>query len=486
MSRTLMYNVPSSREDFTALDSAKYIWKELGLPVEALVSLSLPGEGLTLPSSFKIGDLAQSTVALSALAAALIYALKTESAVPRVTVPRQHAAVEFNSEKLYTIDGKSHHKLWGPVGGLHKTSDGYVRMHDSFPHHRNGALALLGLPATATRADAAEKMLQWKAQELEDTAINSGLVMTMLRSYEQWDAHPQSKAISDIPISIKRIAAGPKGLRPRLSGESPKCLNGLRVLELSRVIAAPVAGKTLAAHGADVLWVTSPDLPDLPALDRDLSRGKRTIQLNLNDAKDKLKLLELASTADVFIQGYRPTSLATRGISAADLAALNSRIIYANLSAYGPSGPWSNRRGFDSLVQTCGGMNVSEAQHYGRGEPARPMPCQALDHGAGYLLATGILAALYRQVTLGGCYEVDVSLAGVMKYLRSLGQYPGRSGFECADLESAVDVSDYLETKPCEFGALTAVKHSASVEGCMPGWDVMPKSLGSDKAEWLD
>ena len=481
-----VHELPSSREDFTTLDNVFYCWKELGLPLEALRSLSLPGKGLALPSSFKIGDLAQSTIALSASAAALIYAHQNDSNVPKVTILRQHASVEFNSEKLYSIDGKSNDSLWGPIGGLHKTSDGYVRIHDSFPHHRNGALALLGLSATATRANVAEKMLEWKSQELEDTAIQNGLVMAMLRSYEQWDSLPQTKAISHFPISIHQMSVGSGSLPAGLSRGGPKCLSGLRVLELSRVIAALVAGRTLAAHGADVLWITSPDLPDLPGLDRDLARGKRTIQLNLNDAEDKLKLLDVVSTADVFIQSYRPNSLARRGISTTELARRNPRLIYASLSAYGTSGPWSERRGFDSLVQTCSGMNVSEAEHYGEGEPARPTPCQALDHAAGYLLAAGILAALYRQVTTaGGCYEVHVSLAGVMKYLRSLGQYPGNSGFDCSNPCRSQDVEEFLETKPSAFGALTAVKHSASVEGCMAGWDVMPKPLGSDKAEWL-
>ncbi|KAK3055093.1 hypothetical protein LTS18_011865, partial [Coniosporium uncinatum] len=170
---------------------------------------------------------------------------------------------------------------------------------------------------------------------------------------------------------------------------------------------APVAGRTLAAHGADILWITSPKLPDLPALDRDLARGKRTIQLDVRDPNDKKKLLELIKGADVFIQGYRPGAVYAHSLSPSDLHTANPHLIYANMSAYGPNGPWSQNRGFDSIVQTCSGMNVSEAEHAGNGEPARPMPCQALDHASGYFLATGIAAAVYKRATEGGSYLVD-------------------------------------------------------------------------------
>ena len=157
---------------------------------------------------------------------------------------------------------------------------------------------------------------------------------------------------------------------------------GIRVLEMTRVIAGPVAGKTLAAYGADVLWVTSPNLPDLPALDMEFARGKRTVQLDINDPKDKATILSLLTNADVFIQGYRPGSLIAKGLDPHVLAEHNPRgIVCGNMSAYGPYGPWSHRRGFDSLVQTCSGMNVSEAEHAGKGEAARPTPCQALEPG---------------------------------------------------------------------------------------------------------
>ena len=259
-----------------------------------------------------------------------------------------------------------------------------------------------------------------------------------------------------------------------------------------------VAGRTLAAHGADVLWVTSPSLPDLPPVDRELGRGKRTIQLDLNKQADQEKVLELARDADVFIQSYRPGSLAARRLTPEALSAQSRRggIVYADLSAFGSQGPWAGRRGFDSLVQTCSGMNVAEAEWHHQldissNHPAVPMPCQALDHGAGYMLATGIIAALYKRVVDGGSYRVEVSLAGVMKYLRGLGRYEAVKGQRVViggEYKTLEDVEEELamvaEERESGFGVYRHIKHSAVVEGRRVGWDVMPKPLGSDAPEW--
>jgi crotonobetainyl-CoA:carnitine CoA-transferase CaiB-like acyl-CoA transferase len=271
------------------------------------------------------------------------------------------------------------------------------------------------------------------------------------------------------------------------SGNS-QCLKGLKVVEMSRVIAAPLCGKTLAAHGADVTWVTSPNLPEFPTMDRDFGRGKRTVHIDIHKQEDKDRLIELIRTCGVFVQGFRPSSLARYGLSPQEILKINPTIIMANMSAFGPRGPWAGRRGYDSLVQTCSGMNVSEAEHAGKDEVAKPTPCRALDHAGGYYLATGVIAAVYRRaLTPGfGAWRVDVSLAGVMKYFRSMGQYPGAPGFESKDYEKPSDVPpEFFETRNTGFGLMEAIKHSATVEGCSVGWDVMPKPLGFDRPEWL-
>ncbi|KAL0930057.1 caib baif family enzyme [Colletotrichum truncatum] len=477
------------RDSYSAQDVTEEIWKALELPTEALSSIQLENDGApTLPSSYKIGILAQSSIALSALAAAQIHALRNGTAVPRVNVPLEHATVEFKSERLYVLDGKPTPSPWGPIGGLHKTSDGYVRVHDSFPNHANGILELVGLPRGSSRQQLSEKISDWASIDLETAATVEGKLATYaLRTYGQWDALPQSKAISNLPIGISQLSSsGPNGLPTKMASGNSKSLQGLRVVEMSRVIAAPLAGKTLAAHGADVIWVTSPNLPDLPTMDRDFGRGKRTVQLDIHNPSDKARLVELIKTADVFIQGFRPGSLAGYGLSPEEVIKINPSIIIANMSAFGPCGPWSGRRGYDSLVQTCSGMNISEAEHAGKGEAARPTPCQALDHAGGYWLATGVIAALYKRTVQGGSWRVDVSLAGVMKYLRSLGQYAGETGFDSKDYEAPDDVpKEYYETKETGFGPMKAIKHSACIEGVEISWDIMPKPLGSDTPDWL-
>lgn len=269
------------RTTFDAVSSVAFLWRMLDLPQEALDSLDLPSDRECLPSSFRVDVLAQSTVAASALVAALFWSHRNGCSMPRVTVPAEHACVEFKSERLYTLNGKAASPPWGAIGGFYQAVDGYVRIHDSFPNHREIALRILGLPQDASKEVVAQEVSRWKAVELEAEGFRSGAVIAALRSLDQWDALPQAKAIADHPVLLTRLATSelrkPLARTPKVMG---KCLEGIRVVEMSRgtwlyrkrvrhtltsfpgsiVIAAPVAGKTLAAHGADVIWITSPHL----------------------------------------------------------------------------------------------------------------------------------------------------------------------------------------------------------------------------------
>lgn len=239
------------RHGFTPSGTVGYIWTTLGLPEDALKYLHLPVDAKCCPSAFKVGHLAQASIGLSALSAALVWSVHNNRPVPRVTVPAEHACAEFKSERLYVLNGKDGPSSFGTIGGLHKTKDGHIRMHDGFPNHRDKALRLLGLDIGATRDEVAGRMLRWNSVDLETEAIKEGAVMAALRSFEEWDALPQAKAIANFPILLNKLAAR-RGYPPkeRASVQSTRCLQGIRVVEMSRVIAAPVAGKTLAAHGA--------------------------------------------------------------------------------------------------------------------------------------------------------------------------------------------------------------------------------------------
>ncbi|POY70288.1 hypothetical protein BMF94_6708 [Rhodotorula taiwanensis] len=493
-----------------AADSTRRIWTGVGLDGADLEALQLNNTGESCfrrmsqqtseqpdpppmigtaagtPSTFAIGHLAQTTVALATLAVAAFQAARLEAAVAQVRVDQRHALVEFESERFNLVDGALPPSPWGPVGGLHRCKDGYVRIHDSFEHHGRGAAELLG--AAFNREDMARCLLEWNKVDFEDAAVAAGLCCVALRSEEEWNAHPQSAAVPTFPISVDLVSASAEAASARLSSVPchivvRKPLAGVRVLEFSRVIAAPLAGKTLALHGADVLWVTAPHIESLPSLDRKFARGKRTIQLDLRQDADQARLRTLVAAADVVLQSYRPGALAAKGLSLEAVAALNPSVVYATLSAYGTKGPWATRRGFDSLVQTVSGMNAAEAEAEGLGNPARVAPCQALDHGAGYLLAFGIMAALRKRLDEPGVYRVETSLAQTMVLLKQLGRLPPGTLQE-HDPTTPDQVREFMTRSATSLGDMEYIRHSGVIEGAANEWTEFPKPLGSDKAEW--
>jgi crotonobetainyl-CoA:carnitine CoA-transferase CaiB-like acyl-CoA transferase len=271
----------------------------------------------------------------------------------------------------------------------------------------------------------------------------------------------------------------PRPLPPLAAGQRP--LEGLRVLDLTRIIAGPVATRTLAAHGAQVLLVTAPHLPAIAPLVVDTGRGKRSTSLDLRARLDAQRLHALVREADVIVHGYRPGGLDALGFDAATLARERPGLVVASLSAYGTQGPWAARRGFDSLVQTASGFNVAEAQ--AAGDPSRPrvLPAQALDHASGYLLALGAMQALRRRAREGGGWQVQVSLARTGLWLRGLPRLP--DGFSAHDA-AFEDVADLLEDGDSPFGRLTAVRHAGRLSHTPPRWTRPPVPLGSDAPLW--
>jgi crotonobetainyl-CoA:carnitine CoA-transferase CaiB-like acyl-CoA transferase len=336
-------------------------------------------------------------------------------------------------------------------------------------------LALLGCAYDRAAVQAA--LNGWKAETFEDAAAAKGLVVTAMRTLAEWDAHPQGQAVKTVPVvSIEQIGDAPS--RPWPKGDRP--LSGVRVLDLTRIIAGPVCGRTLAAHGADVLLVTSPKLPFVQPLIIDTGRGKLSTQLDLRETAGRAGLERLLRDADVMVQGYRPGGVQQLGFGPETVASLRPGIVYVTLSAYGHVGPWSGRRGFDSLVQTASGLNAAEADAAGIPEP-RVLPCQALDHAAGYLLAFGAMTGLHRRATQGGSWHVRVSLAGVGNWLRGLGRVEG--GQACSD-PGFDDVQDVLETGDSGFGRLTSVRHAAQLSETMPRWARPAVPLGTHPPVW--
>lgn len=461
----------------TPQDALAQLWSLAGMRPNALGAVTLTGSDPALPSSFRVGMAAQASIAASALAAAEIHRLRTRQR-QEVSVDMRHAAIEFRCERHLRVGDGPAAESWDRIAGLYQCGDGrWVRMHTNFPHHRDGVLRVLG--GVPHDRDAVAKALQsWKGQDFEDACAEAGLVVTMSRSFAEWDAHPQGQAVAKIPaLIIEKIGdAPPQPLPP--GAERP--LAGVRVLEMTRVIAGPVAGRTLAAHGADVMLISGPHLPSIPPLVIDTGRGKLSASLDLRDAAARETLRGLAQSADIFLQGYRPGAIAGHGFAPEDLAKLRPGIVCVTLSAYGHEGPWRGRRGFDSLVQNTNGMNIAEAEAAGESKP-RPLPCQANDHASGYILALGAMAALYKRATEGGSWHVRVGLAPTAHWIRNLGRVEG--GLAAHDPTHA-EVADLLEQMDSGFGRLTVVRDAARMSVTPPHWERPTVPLGTHAAVW--
>jgi crotonobetainyl-CoA:carnitine CoA-transferase CaiB-like acyl-CoA transferase len=451
------------------------LWSAAAGDPAALGEVTLTGDERQLPSSFRVAAAAQASIAATGLAAAQIWKLRSGES-QGVAVDMTHALVECRSERYLRVDGKPPPPAWDAIAGVYKTRDArIVRLHTNFRHHRDAVCKVLNCKPERDEVQAA--LMQWDAEAFEAAAYANGGVVAMMRSREEWSATPHGKALAELPVfSIEKIGeAAPK---PWPAGQRP--LAGLRVLDLSRVIAGPVAGRTLAAHGADVLLISGPDLPAIPWLTIDTGRGKLTGFAELRSEQGRSALRDLLAQADIFSQGYRPRSIAALGFSPEDAARISPGIVYVSLSAYGHAGAWAERRGFDSLVQTTTGFNHAEGQALGVDGP-KELPAQMLDHGSGYLMAFGAMMAKARQSREGGSWHVRVSLAQTGNWLWNLGRVA--DGLKTEDLKGDT-VQRFIEDLPSGFGALKSVMHSAVLSKTPAFWARPAMPLGSHPLQW--
>jgi crotonobetainyl-CoA:carnitine CoA-transferase CaiB-like acyl-CoA transferase len=451
------------------------IWTSTGGDPAALDTVTLTGEEPQLPSSFRVAAAAQAGIAVTGLAAAQVWKLRSGQSQD-VAVDMRHAVVECRSERYLRVDGKPPPPTWDAIAGIYKTRDQrFVRLHTNFRHHRDAVCKVLN--CKPERDDVQGALMQWDAEAFETAAYAAGGVVAMMRSHEEWSASPHAKALAELPlVSIEKIGeAAPK---PWPAGDRP--LAGVRVLDLSRVIAGPVAGRSLAAHGADVLLISGPDLPAIPWLTIDTGRGKLSSFVELKSEQGRDVFRGLLAQADIVSQGYRPKSIAALGFSPEEAAKINPGIVCVSMSAYGHAGPWAERRGFDSLVQTSTGFNHAEGQAAGVDGP-KELPAQMLDHATGYLMAFGAVMAKARQSREGGSWHVRVSLAQTGRWLWNLGRVA--DGFKTEDLKSET-VMPFIEEIPSGFGPLRSVKHSAMLSKTPAFWARPAMPLGSHPPQW--
>ncbi len=464
--------------DVSPLDVLRSLWRQAGLADAPLDHLTLSGAEPALPSSFAIGMASQVSLAAAAMAAVEIGRARGQAGQD-VAVDMREAALECCG--AFRVDGKKP-VVWDPIAGLYACRGGgvheWVRIHTNFAHHRDGVLRLLDLPPgpTTTRAEVEAALPTWSALDFEAAAADAGLVVAALRDFETWERHAQHAAVAALPlIEIERIGDAPALEWPALAADA-RPLDGIRVLDLTRILAGPVAGRTLAAYGADVMLVNSPHLPNIDAI-ADTSRGKRSALADLHDPSDRAAFSAALAGSHVFLQSYRPGSLQALGFGADKAARVRPGIVCASLSAYGRQGPWAARRGFDSLVQTATGFNVAEAAAAGSSTP-RPLPMQVLDMATAFLLAFAIETTLLRQRSEGGSWHVQLSLARTGLWLRSLGRVD--HGFDALPPE----FSAQMEASESGFGKLLALRHAARFSRTPARYMRPSVRPGTDRLAW--
>lgn len=416
--------------------------------------------GSALPAALPVNTLACGSVALAALAAA---ALRGDGEPVRID-PRQ-VSVAFRNDQLQTVDGERE-PAFAPLSGFFAARDGWVRTHANYPHHRDRLARALDLPHDADREDAAAVIADREAQELEDVVTADHGICVRVRTAAEWLAGEQARAVERHPVlAVDRLPldtpAVPVPDRPR-------------VLDLTRVIAGPVATRTLALVGCDVLRIDPPAMPELPAQHLDTDAGKRSTLADLHDPHARRRLHELLDRADVVVTGYRPGALAAFGLDADHLARSHPHVIHAGLSAWTPSGPWGGRRGFDSIVQAATGIAMIESA-----DGVRPgaLPAQALDHATGYLLAAGVLSALRRRAGQGGTWRVSAHLARTAHWLLRTDALDGPA-------QHLDDPGPWLAETRTEVGLVRQSRPAFGPDHRAFAWVGRP--YGRDSAEWVD
>ncbi|WP_353116295.1 CoA transferase [Microbacterium sp.] len=416
----------------------------------------IPDAGTSVPLRSHLGLPSLAADAVSAFGQAIALLLGT-------AVRRPHplrVAAAYRSDRHLRIDGQPP-DVWSPLSGFWRSADGWVRTHANYPHHATALRTALGLSAEVAGPELAEALRRLPGGEAARLiTAEGGLCVTVAPEDGSFDARLRALPLVD----IRRRADAPRHPLPALSEETP--LRGVRVLDLTRVIAGPVATRTLALAGADVLRIDRPDVPEFEWQHLDTGHGKRTALLDVRRSAGALEAL--LADADVVVLGYRPDALAGLGLSPARLALRHPHLVIATLQAWTEP----DRRGFDSLVQASSGIAWAESA-----EPGVPgaLPAQGLDHSAGYLLAAGIVRALQRRADTGECWSVSTSLRRVAAELLGLPR----------NLRSAGSAPETAETQDFLVGARTVTTVIPAVR--WPGAPerfAAPRPWGADAPAW--
>jgi len=433
-----------------------------------------------LPTSFRIGEAASASLTAVGLAVADLWKLKTNVS-QEVIVNSRRATASLRSGKYMHMDNAPVSTERNTIMGVYPDKNGrWSYLHCNFPNHRAAALEVLGVDEDP---DLVRKAVStWDASDLEEAIIAAKGAGGMVRSMEEWAKHPQAVAVGSLPL-MEIIKIGDSQPEKMPDGDRP--LSGIRVLDLTRVLAGPTCARTLAEHGADVLKITGSHLPNIGYQEYDTGHGKLSANLDLRDPGELDILKGLIREADVFSQGYRPGTLGSRGLSVEDLANLRPGIVYVSLSAFSHMGPWSSRRGFDTVVQTVSGITNRQGQLFPGSSPGPQFyPVSAIDYLTGYLMAFGALVALKRRAIEGGSWMVRISLAQTGKWLVGLGEVPD---YELSGVPSeftSAEIREWTTESDTPIGMLRHMSPVLSLSESEPYWARPSVPLGHHEPVW--
>jgi crotonobetainyl-CoA:carnitine CoA-transferase CaiB-like acyl-CoA transferase len=442
-------------------------------------SVRLENSDPVIKSRFRVGEAAAAALAAGAVAADDILRLRNGEGEPQqISVDQRIAAASLRGYKLIKVeDGPQlvpNYTL--PTASFYRCRDGrFIHLQGAFPHLREGTLNLLG--CGDTKEEVGAKIAQRESFELEEALAESGLCGAVIRSAEEWMDHPQGKAISTVPvIEVIKIAEG----EPQLLPPAARPLGGVRVLDLTRVLAGPVSGRTMAAHGADVLHVRSPKLPSMDIFVAETNQGKFSTFLDLTRDEDATHLRDLAREADIFVQGYRGGAMEGRGFGPDTLASLRPGIIYVSLNCYGHSGPWAQRPGWEQLAQSVSGL----AEEGGRPGDPRLVPAAPCDYTTGYLAACGAMMALIRRMKEGGSYHVRLSLSRTALWISAQSRCAADDVAKAARGVEEIDVRAAMTVSKTPFGRLHHLDPIIRMSATQPHWVRPSVPLGTHAPQW--
>jgi hypothetical protein len=451
------------------------VWAAFGGNPAIAAAAQVRGRGDALPSAFAVGDLATAAVAAANLATAELWAARRGAAVPAVIVDRVAVAAAFRSEALFRPDGWERPAVWDPMAGDYRSADGWVRLHTNYAHHRRAVVDVLH---ATDRATVARAVATWQADDLEQAVVDAGGCAAALRTEAAWATHPQGVAVAREPLVATTAVSGSSGVTAWDTVTPNRALSGIRVLDLTRVIAGPVATGFLAAHGAQVVRVDPVDFEEVPALLPLTTAAKLCCRLDLTTIGDRDAFDELVAGADVVVSGLRPGALAGLGYDDDALRDRNPDLVIVAHDAYGWTGPWAGRRGFDSLVQLSTGIAARSRLDDG---PPVPLPAQALDHATGYLIAAAVARALTERLGGAGVCTRHLSLARTAHLLTELS---GPDRTVAGEALTDQEVNGALEAVTTTWGSAHRVRWPGAIAGTAPTSGRPAGPLGSADARW--